>query len=62
MKRYLNLKTQYGIETIDEIDIYNFKNYNEFKTELRRLIKEYHLIGMNVYTSTRSAKEWRENK
>lgn len=62
MKRYFNLKTQYGIETIDEINKSNFKDYQEFKTELRRLKNEYWLCGMSVYISSRSTKEWRENK
>lgn len=56
MKRYLNLKTNYGTETVDELDSKNFKTFKEFKNELKRLINEYHILGMNVYSSQRKAK------
>jgi len=59
MKRYLNMKSVYGIETVDELDIADFKTYKEFRTELRRLISEYHLAGMPVYSSQRCTKGWR---
>ena len=56
MKRYLNLKTNYGIETIDQLDSNDFNNLKDFKAELKRLINEYHISGMNVYSSQRKAK------
>lgn len=56
MKRYLNLKTNCGIETIDELDSNDFKTFKEFKIELKRLINEYHISGMNVYSSQRKVK------
>lgn len=62
MIRYFNFKSFYGVETIDEINRKDFNSYKEFKTELRRLLKEYYLCGMNVYISQRSTKEWRETK
>lgn len=62
MIRYFNLKTVYGIETIDEINQKDFKTYKEFRTEVRRLINEYYLCNMNVYISQRSTREWRETK
>lgn len=62
MIRYFNYKSVYGIETIDEINQEDFKTYKDFKIELRRLINEYCLCGMNVYVSQRPTKEWRESK
>lgn len=56
MKRYLNLKTNYGIETIDQLDSNDFKTFKEFKIELKRLINSYYKAGMNVYSSQRKAK------
>jgi hypothetical protein len=34
--KYLNLKSDYGIETVDELDPKDFKTYREFRTELKR--------------------------
>ena len=58
-KRYLNMKTQYGVETVDQLTSVDFKSYKEFRIELRRLVSEYHLAGMNVYTSQRCASNWK---
>ena len=57
---YFNMKTSYGVETVDEINRADFDTYKEYSTEVRRLRNEYQLCGMNVYTSTRACKEWRE--
>ena len=60
--KYFNIKTQYGVETVDSIDQKDFigKSYKEFRQEVRRLLYEYHLAGMNVYISSRCTKDWRE--
>ena len=58
--RYFNLKTNDGIETVDELNPNDFKNYSYFKKQLKRLVKEYHMSGMPVYTSRRSTKEWKK--
>jgi len=58
MKRYLNLKTNYGVETIEELDLKDFENRRELIREKNRLIREYWLCGMNVYTSQRCDKTW----
>jgi hypothetical protein len=55
---YLNMKTNYGVETVDQLDRKDFKSYKEFRTELIRLRNEYHLAGMNVYISQRATKDW----
>jgi hypothetical protein len=59
MTRYFNLKSVYGIETVDELSRKDFDKLRDFTAELRRLRIEYHLSGMPVYISTRSTKEWR---
>lgn len=59
MKRYFNVKTNYGIETIDEINKNDFKSRIEYINEKNRLIREYRLSGINVYLSSRSTKEYR---
>jgi len=56
MIRYINLKTNQGTETVDQLDRQDFSTYAEFKKELNRLLKEYRLSGMAVYISQRQAK------
>jgi hypothetical protein len=60
--KYYNMKSVYGIETIDEINRKDYIFYKEYRAELRRLRDEYRMCGMDVYISSRSTKEWRENK
>ncbi len=59
MKRYLNLKTVYGVETVDQLNIKDFADRSAFNKELRRLKSEYQLAGMNVYSSQRCASNWK---
>ena len=56
---YFNLKTNYGTETIDELNNKDFPSYREFKTEVRRLLNEYRVAGINAYTSQRACKDWK---
>lgn len=56
--KYLNMKSHYGTETVDELDPRDFSTHKEFRQELRRLLNEYHLSGMNVYISSRPDKTW----
>ena len=56
---YLNMKTQYGIETVDELDRKDFSSFREFAAEARRLVSEYQLAGMDVYRSQRCTKDWK---
>lgn len=62
---YLNTKTSYGIETIDQLNRddfnQNYQGYKDFCNELRRLKNEYRLCGINVYSSQRSTNEWKNN-
>lgn len=59
MVRYLNTVTSYGVETVDQLEQKDFNSYREFKAELKRLINEYRLSGMNVYSSQRCTKDWK---
>jgi hypothetical protein len=56
--KYFNIKTSYGVETIDQLDAKDFTSYKDYSAELRRLKNEYKLAGMNVYISQRATKEW----
>lgn len=55
---YLNFKGSYGIETVDELNRKDFATYKEFRVELSRLVSEYRMAGMDVYTSQRCTKDW----
>lgn len=60
---YLNLKTAYGIETVDCIDEKEFNSYKEYRKELKRLLNEYRLCSdyySNIYTSQRSTKNFKK--
>ena len=59
MKKYINIKNQGVVETIDEFDSNEFDSYLDFKKEVKRVYKEYLLAGDNVYVSSRSARDWR---
>lgn len=52
------MRSSYGVETVDELDRNDFESYKAFKSELKRLISEYRLAGMNVYSSQRACKGW----
>jgi len=60
MKRYINTRTENGVETIDEVDSEDFKTTKDFKTEVTRLCFEYKLAGTSCWVSTRATKEWRQ--
>jgi hypothetical protein len=56
---YFNIKTNYGVETVDQISYKDFPTYKDFMDEKKRLLNEYRLCGMNLYLSRRSTKEWK---
>ncbi len=61
---YLNIKTNYGVETVDQLDQKDFKTYKEFRTELIRLKKEYRLASScynSIYSSQRCTNDWKNN-
>jgi hypothetical protein len=57
--KYINLKSSQGIETVDQLSEKDFSSYKDFLKEFRRLLSEYRLAGMPVYSSNRCTKEWR---
>ena len=60
--RYLNLKTIHGVETVDEVSSQDFPRWSDFTKEISRLRDEYYFCGMNVYSSSRCTKEWKEKE
>tara|TARA_R110000803_G_scaffold10007_2_gene31068 strand:+ start:1603 stop:1779 length:177 start_codon:yes stop_codon:yes gene_type:complete len=56
--KYFNLKTNQGTETVNQISRDEYGTFKEYKAELRRLLYEYRLAGMNVYTSQKACKDW----
>jgi hypothetical protein len=58
---YFNMRTNYGIETVDQICSIDFENTKDFRKELKSMLYNYHLAGMNVYLSSRSTKEWKNS-
>lgn len=55
---YFNIKTSYGVETVDELSSEEFASPKDYREERKRLVKEYRLAGMAVYTSSRCTKDW----
>jgi len=55
---YLNMRTQQGTETIDQIDRKDFATFKEYKRELKSMIDNYRACNMQVYKSQRACKEW----
>ena len=58
--KYFNMKSNWGVETIDQLDPKDYKTGKEFRAELRRLTYEYQISGNPVYVSSRCTKEWSE--
>lgn len=61
---YFNWQGPQGRETVDEISRGDFPagmdGQREFIKERRRLVSEYHMAGMAVYTSSRPCANWRD--
>jgi hypothetical protein len=56
MIKYLNIKTQYGVETWETVNRNDFNSYRDFINEIKNIKKNYALMGYNLYTSQRSSK------
>jgi len=59
MTSYFNIKTSFGIETIDELSTNDFPTFKEFRIERKRLISEYNIANMYPYISQRCTKDWK---
>lgn len=55
---YLNMRTQQGTETIDQIDRQDFATFKEYKRELKSMIDNYRMCNMAVYKSQRACKDY----
>ena len=55
---YLNMRTSSGIETVDEFTPEEGQEPRAFCAYVRDMVKEYRIAGMNVYTSSRCARDW----
>jgi len=53
---FLNWKSGYGTETVDQFTQEPGQTLKEFREYVNKMIKEYHLAGMSVYTSQRECK------
>jgi hypothetical protein len=55
---YLNMRTSYGVETVDSFTMGEDSpnNPKEFRKYVNQMVREYHLTGQNVYKSQRAAK------
>lgn len=58
---YLNMRSSYGVETVDQVSPSDFPSYKEYKKEVRSMVENYHLCGMPVYLSSRCTKDWKAN-
>lgn len=58
MKVYLNMKSYYGTETVDEFEREQGQSYKDYRKYVNAMVGEYHLAGMNVYKSQRPTKDW----
>lgn len=61
MTTYLNMKSVYGTETVDEFTREENQSRKEFNRYVNDMVKNYRMAGMNVYISTRPTKQWRES-
>ena len=59
MISYLNTKHNGEVETIDQLDSNDFNSISEFRKERKRLVSEYRMAGISVYTSQRCTNDWR---
>ena len=61
MKKYINMKNNYGIETIEEINDNEFKSFKEYRKEYNRLLHEYQLSDSynSYYLSTRCTNDYK---
>ena len=58
---YLNLRTNQGVETVDEFTKEPNQKWRDFRKYVSSMISEYHLAGMAVYSSSRCTKDWKND-
>ena len=55
---FFNWRSPIGRETVDELSRDEFESEKAFCAEIRRLVAEYAIAGMAVYTSSRACQNW----
>ena len=58
MIRYINCKTEFGIETIDELHSKEYANNKVFWKVLLNTLEDAQISGHKAYISIRASKEW----
>ena len=56
---FLNMKTNFGTETVDEFTQEEGQTYKDFRLYVNQMVKEYHLTNQNVYKSSRCTNDWK---
>lgn len=56
---FLNWRGQQGRETVDEFTQEPGQTWREFRAYVREMVSEYHMAGMDVYTSSRCCANWK---
>ena len=58
---YLNLKSQYGVETVDQFTQGEDapQEPKEFRKYVNEMVRNYREGGMHVYKSQRATKDWK---
>lgn len=58
---FLNMKTAYGIETVDQFSPEQNQSNKDFSKYVRQMKQEYYMAGMPVYSSQRPTNDWKSN-
>jgi hypothetical protein len=63
MRKYINIKTSEGVETIEEMHSTDYPSIDSFKAALTTRIGSYRMIFKRaaVYASQRCSNEWTGN-
>ena len=56
---YLNMRTNYGRETVDEFEQEQGQSWRDFRKYVREMVREYHIAGIPVYESRRPCANWK---
>lgn len=58
---HFNMKSVYGIETVDSCSRSDWDTNKAFKAEIRSMLSNYHQCGMPVYLSQRCTNDYKTN-
>ena len=60
-KIYFNMKTNFGVETVDQCINSEWETNKLYKAEIKSMLSNYHLAGMDVYLSSRCTNDWKKH-